>query len=475
MRLGAVIIMLTPDYNGSYDPKKYFSEISEALLKTNFNIFTNIIDEIIGSKRNNHTIFSAGNGGSSATASHFINDLVKGCRVYNREGFRAICLNDSTPLVTCLANDFSYEEIFSILLRTYAKPGDILMVFSGSGNSPNIVHVCETARQMGLIVIGFGGRDGGKMKELCDYIIIAPTDSMEQIEDLHMIYIHSLICSLREKLKSIWDIEIVNFPPRKKPKYAIFDFDGTISLIREGWQPIMYEFFTQELLKCPSAPNKEIAENTVMDFVDFLTGKQTIFQCIHLCDEILKYGGIPKTPLEYKSEYLRRLNQHIRRRKDNLKKGENPLEYLVPGIKGFLEKLNNIGIDCYLTSGTDERDVLEEAELLNIAHYFKGIHGATDDNSTMCSKEQVINDLINSNSIKGSDLITFGDGFVEIELAKNVDSYAVAVATNEEKKDTSINEWKRSRLLKASCDCIIPDFSHSEGLMDFLRRSWNAI
>ena len=91
--------------------------------------------------------------------------LLKGARVCGREGFRAVCLNDSSPIVTCLANDFAYEDVYSIQLRTYAEPGDLLIVFSGSGNSPNIVKGLQTAREMGLTTVGFGGRDGGKMKE----------------------------------------------------------------------------------------------------------------------------------------------------------------------------------------------------------------------------------------------------------------------------------------------------------------------
>lgn len=467
--------MLESSYDGSADPKIYSKEVSKALEKSDYEALDGIINEVLKSKKMDRTIFTAGNGGSSATASHFINDLVKGARVNNREGFRATCLNDSTALMTCLANDFSYEEIFSIMLRTFAKPGDLLIVFSGSGNSSNILHVCETAKEMGLTVAGFGGRDGGKMKDLVDHILIAPTDNMEQIEDLHMIYIHALISSVRERLKYIWDIEIINYPKGSKPKYAIFDFDGTISLIRQGWQPIMYEYFTEEILKSPDAPEQEKVEIIVKDFVDYLTGKQTIFQCIHLAEEISKYGGIPKEPLEYKTEYLIRLNEHIKIRIDNLKEGSNPSEFLVPGVVNFLEKLKNEGIECYLTSGTDEVDVIEEAELLNVAHYFNEIHGARDDNSMLCSKEQVINDLIQSKSIEGSDLITFGDGYVEIEIAKGIDCYAVAVATEEAKKDSSIDQWKRNKLVKAGADSVIPDFSDSSRLWNFLRRSWSDI
>ena len=91
----------------------------------------------------------------------------EGCRVDGREGFRACCLNDPNAVVTCLSNDFSYEDVFAIQLRTLARRGDLLIVFSGSGNSPNILRACETAREMGMTVIGFGGRDGGKMKALC--------------------------------------------------------------------------------------------------------------------------------------------------------------------------------------------------------------------------------------------------------------------------------------------------------------------
>lgn len=467
-----IIIILKSSCDGLSNPKTYLSEISKALQKTDFEVLDDIINEILISKKRDRTIFTAGNGGSSATASHFINDLVKGARVNNREGFRARSLNDSTALMTCLANDFSYEEMFSIMLRTFAKPGDLIIVFSGSGNSPNILHVCETAKEMGLTVVGFGGRDGGKMKDFCDHILIAPTENMEQIEDFHMIYIHALISSVREKLKYMWDMEIINYPKSIKPKYAVFDFDGTISLIREGWQPIMYEYFTQELLKCPKMTDEKTAQEIVMDFVDYLTGKQTIFQCMHLRDEIIKYGGLPKDPLDYKIEYLRRLNEHIKMRINKLRDGGDPLAYMVPGVVDFLEKLKNEGIECYLTSGTDEIDVLKEAELLNVAHYFKEIHGARDDNSTLCSKEQVINDLIMSKALKGSDLITFGDGYVEIEIAKNIDSYAVALATNEKKKDSSIDEWKRSKLLKAGADCVIPDFSDSQRLLAFIRGSW---
>ena len=241
-------------YNGSSEPEVYAREVSGALLRTDFNTLRAIAEEILKSKKMDSTVFTAGNGGSAATAGHMINDLMKGGRVEGREGFKAVCLNDSNAVVTCLANDFSYEEVYEIELRTIARRGDILIVFSGSGNSPNIIRACRTAKEKGMTVIGFGGRDGGKMKDICDICLIAPTYSMEQIEDLHMFYVHSLICTLKDRLRRVWDVETIRYP-KNRPEFAIFDFDGTVSLLREGWQPIMYNYFIDEIMACPEAPD----------------------------------------------------------------------------------------------------------------------------------------------------------------------------------------------------------------------------
>lgn len=219
------------NYNASSNPKEYAQEVCDALMQTDFEKLREIAQIILKTKQDGKMIFTAGNGGSASTASHIINDLTKGCRIGNREGFRTICLNDSNALVTCLANDFCYEDIYRILLKTLGNPGDVLLVFSGSGNSPNILRVCELAREMGIITIGFGGRDGGKMKALCDVTLLAPTYSMEQLEDLHVIYLHALVCRLREALQEVWDLEIVHYPPAGMPLYEACD-----RTFREYWE-----------------------------------------------------------------------------------------------------------------------------------------------------------------------------------------------------------------------------------------------
>jgi len=428
--------------------------------------------KLIEIKQNGGIIFTSGNGGSSATASHMVNDLTKGCRVHGREGFRAICLSDSSTLVTCLANDFSYEEAYQIELKTLGKKGDALVVYSGSGNSPNVVTAARYAKDAGICVIGFLGRDGGKMKELCDLYIIAPTDSMEQIEDAHMAYEHALTVVMVDTLSDMWGMEILKLPQKNRSfKSALFDFDGTLSLIREGWQQIMIPYFC-ELLK--AAPNNHDSdadiEVCVTDFVDRLTGKQTIFQCIQVGEEIKKRGGIPEDPLVYKTEYLRRLEEKIKDRKAGLKNGGiSPEEMLVPGSVKLLEKLKDSGISIYCASGTDNGAVLEEAKLLGLDKYFgKNIYGALDEHATDCTKELVIKRILSENKITGEELISFGDGYVEIELIANIGGYAVAVATDEVRK-AGINEWKRSRLTQAGASAVIPDFADADRIIGLVR------
>jgi len=189
--------------------RNYVTECAENVQKTDFGVLAQITDAILSAfpvagsdvTKKRKRIFTAGNGGSSATASHMVNDLVKGCRVFDRPGFDAMCLSDSSTVLTCLANDFIYDDVYKIMLETYASPGDILIVFSGSGNSPNIIKACEYAKKAGMFIIGFGGRDGGKMKPLCDICLLAPTNSMEALEDMHLVYEHALVTVLRKRLE----------------------------------------------------------------------------------------------------------------------------------------------------------------------------------------------------------------------------------------------------------------------------------
>lgn len=266
-----------------------------------------------------------------------------------------------------------------------------------------------------------------------------------------------------------FSIEVIKeFPQRGKFKSALFDFDGTISLIREGWQMIMKPYFMEVLEQTPNAGSGEDIESCVHDFVDFLTGKQTIYQCMQLAEEVKLRGGTPEDPQAYKDEYHRRLSIRIADRLAGLKNGTlDPRNLVVPGSFELLEGLRERDITVYLASGTDENYVLEEAELLGVTKYCNGgIYGAQKD-FKLFSKKMIVNKIIETHRLHGYELAGFGDGYVEIENVKEAGGFAAGVASNEASR-CGVDEWKRGRLIKAGADVIIPDYSQPEQLLDYL-------
>lgn len=271
---------------------------------------------------------------------------------------------------------------------------------------------------------------------------------------------------LSENIK-LFSLEVVRKPEKTEQfKAALFDFDGTLSLIREGWQNIMVPYFCEVLSETGGDPDE--IERTVHDFVDKITGKQTIYQCIYLAEEVQRRGGSPLDPLQYKKEYLRRLDERIANRISDLQTGKaQPDDFVVPGGRKFLELLRAANIDLYLASGTDEFYVKQEADLLDLTRYFNGgVYGAQDDYKTF-SKAMVIERLIRINHLPGKKLVGFGDGYVEIENVREVGGYAVGMATNEAERK-GVDSWKRNRLIDAGADLIAPDFSDTQRLFDFL-------
>ena len=264
-------------------------------------------------------------------------------------------------------------------------------------------------------------------------------------------------------------IEVVNDGvPRGPKRCALFDFDGTLSLIRSGWQGVMVPMMVEILLQTPKAESREEIERVVTDFVDRLTGKQTIYQMIQLCEEIRKRGGEPLHPLEYKRMYHERLWEMIKDRIEALRSGRaHPDEYLLPGARDILENLTKRGVKLYLASGTDTEYVLEEARLLRIDQYFEGgIYGAIDEWEKF-DKDILIRRILTEHNLKGEEFLAFGDGFVEIEETKKVGGVAVGVASDEFRK-RGFNEWKRGRLIQAGADLIVPEFREQETLVAFL-------
>lgn len=178
--------------------EKYIESQAKAILKSPYADIKEFCDMLLEARAKGRKIFFAGNGGSAATASHFTNDLVKGLSPGNVKRFKAFSLVDQVSVITALANDYDYSVIFSEQLKNYAEKDDLLVVISGSGNSPNVVKACEYAHEIGMKTAAFTGRDGGKLKSICNLSVIAPVDGMEQIEDIHMLWEHCAICTIRD-------------------------------------------------------------------------------------------------------------------------------------------------------------------------------------------------------------------------------------------------------------------------------------
>jgi phosphoglycolate phosphatase len=257
--------------------------------------------------------------------------------------------------------------------------------------------------------------------------------------------------------------------PRPEIAHVLFDFDGTLSLIRQGWPEVMVPMFVEVLPRLPGETEEE-ARRLVLDDIMRLNGKQTIYQMIRLAERVAERGGQPSEPLWYKHEYLRRLDAHIGARIAGLRRGTiRPDDLVVHGARRLLEHLRGLGLHLYLASGTDEPFVKREAELLGLTDLFgPRIHGALDD-YTNFSKKMVIDRILRENGVGGRELLAFGDGYVEIENTKQAGGLAIAVASDEANNGSGrVDEWKRERLLGVGADAVIPDYRDAIPFVDDL-------
>jgi phosphoglycolate phosphatase-like HAD superfamily hydrolase len=254
---------------------------------------------------------------------------------------------------------------------------------------------------------------------------------------------------------------------------AVFDFDGTLSLIRTGWQQIMVPMMVEILLQTHSGERAEQLRTVVEESVWRLTGRETIFQMDALVDQIRERGGKPLTALEYKTEYLRRLHETIAANLKGLKDGSiGPDTLLVPGSRAFLEGLQQRGVRMYLASGTDHENVYEEACLLQVDRYFgERIYGARDDHSF--SKAMLVRRILADAECTPDLLFGFGDGYVEIEEVKKAGGVAVGVATLEP-ECVQIDEWKKNRMLGVGADRIVANYLDPEPLLGLVAASRNS-
>jgi phosphoglycolate phosphatase len=262
-------------------------------------------------------------------------------------------------------------------------------------------------------------------------------------------------------------IEIVREDrPRGPFRAALFDFDGTLSLIRRGWQDVMIPMMVRHVAATGTRETTEQIQAVVEDFVARLTGRQTIYQMMQLAEEVRKRGGEALEPLAYKHEYHELLWRQVGDRVASLRLGAvRPEELSVPCSRELLEALAGSGIALYLASGTDLNYVQDEVDALGMtSHFAPHIYGALDDFKKF-SKAMIIERILAEMNVAGSEVIGFGDGYVEIEEVKRVGGLAIGVASNEE-TCRGVNQWKRRRLIDAGADIVVGDYRELGALLE---------
>jgi D-sedoheptulose 7-phosphate isomerase len=176
----------------------YIAQLRHTMARLPMQQVERVIEALIAAQWSGHTVYLFGNGGSAATASHFACDLAKNTIIDGLPRIRAIALTDSLPLITAWANDTDYEHIFAEQLRGLVQPKDVVIGISGSGRSPNVLNAILVAQQAGATTIGITGFDGGLLADMVDVPLVVPSDSMERIEDAHLILEHAICSTIRE-------------------------------------------------------------------------------------------------------------------------------------------------------------------------------------------------------------------------------------------------------------------------------------
>ncbi|WP_439583135.1 PfkB family carbohydrate kinase [Dyadobacter bucti] len=259
-------------------------------------------------------------------------------------------------------------------------------------------------------------------------------------------------------------------------RYAVFDHDGTISSLRQGWEEIMEPVMMKSILGRQydtvdaGTYNKVMAQ--VKEFIHKTTGIQTIYQMEGLVNLVREFGYVPEDEIldkfQYKEIYNDGLMEMVNKRMEKLAAGELGQEdYTMKGAVAFLYQLKERGVTMYLASGTDVDDVKNEAQMLGYADLFDGgIYGALKD-YTKFSKKMIIEKIIRDNNLRGNELAVFGDGPDEIREGRRAGGISVGITSNELQR-FGHNPAKRPRLVKAGAQLLIPDFSQYKKLVNLL-------
>ena len=184
----------------------YLGETRGVMARLDADLIDRISEQIWQAYEQERTVYLFGNGGSAALASHLACDLAKGTAANGRRRMRAVSLNDNLALLTALANDLEYDEIFAEQLH-HIEPGDVALAISSSGNSPNVVRGLKVAQQAGATTVAITGFKGGRVKSLCDMCLVVPSDNVQYIEDSHLSVMHAIFSAVRQRMLNSADRE----------------------------------------------------------------------------------------------------------------------------------------------------------------------------------------------------------------------------------------------------------------------------
>ncbi len=393
-----------------------------------------------------------------------------------------------------------YEKFGKPLFITRGSKGSLTIDANGISEVPGLMIISKVdtvgagdsylAGAAGALAAGYSMQEAAQLGALVAGVTVQKlfqcgTATPEEIlyigENSDFIYHHELAEEIRmAKYMEETEIEIVEpsiLSRDIRPKYAIFDHDGTISTLREGWEEIMNPMMIKAIL----GKNYKDADDAlyhkvsvrVADFIDKTTGIQTLVQMQGLIALVKEFGCVPENEIldifGYKKIYNDELLLMVNEREKKLQRGELALDdFTLKNAVPFLMRLYQAGVKLYLASGTDEEDVKNEARALGYDYLFEGrIYGAVGDINKE-AKKIVLDKILDSiGTTESGQIITFGDGPVEIRETHKRNGITVGLASNEQRR-YGLNAHKRTRLIKAGADIIISDFSQMEQLLELL-------
>jgi phosphoglycolate phosphatase-like HAD superfamily hydrolase len=245
------------------------------------------------------------------------------------------------------------------------------------------------------------------------------------------------------------------------PKVVMFDFDGTVGLLRAGWHGVLVSFHTAVLRETPQGREMDTASllKLIRVYIETNIGKPPIYQSYSLVEVVRNLGGEPRAAEEYNEIYSQRLLELCEPRREALRRrAANPNDFLVAGLVRMLAMLRSRNIKIYMASGTEEHFVREDVQLLRIDNFFDGgVYGGQPDPEAF-SKKIMVDRILSENGIDGAGLLGIGDGATEIIAVRDAGGFNIGVASDESGKQ-SIDSWKRRQLINAGADWIIPNYN----------------